>query len=111
MKLNKKISFIMLLCVLVLAMIPMAAFAATSSNTATGQGTLYTEGKVANLHGGDLILKNVSTGAVVFSQHYSPTGTGSVVVESVNGSFANLPYGTYQLTWTGTQGGILSIHF
>ncbi|GIP20055.1 hypothetical protein [Paenibacillus sp. J22TS3] len=112
MKLNKKVSFIMLLCVLVFAMIPMVAAAATLSNTATGQGNLYTSGKIANLHGGDLVLKNVNTGVAVFTQHFRPTLSGSVEVISLDGGVvSNLPYGAYQLTWSGTFGGTIKIQF
>ncbi|MCZ8521610.1 MULTISPECIES: hypothetical protein [Paenibacillus] len=110
MKSNRKI-FTMLLCLFMFAMIPMAASAAYNSNTATGQGNLVTAGTVANLHGGQLILTEVTTGKVVFKQYYSAPLGGRVVVESVNGVIPSLPYGTYQLTWTDSIGANLSIHF
>ncbi|MBP2001297.1 flagellar basal body-associated protein FliL [Paenibacillus shirakamiensis] len=108
---KKKMVMTMLICMLVLVLAPIAAYAAVSSNTAQGQGELYVSGYVANLHGGDLILKETATGAVVYSHHYNDTNTGSVVKENITGSFPNLPSGTYQLTWTGPLGGSFSIHF
>ncbi|GAB6992348.1 hypothetical protein [Paenibacillus pini] len=108
---KKKMVMAMFICMLVFVLAPIAAFAAVSSNTAQGQGDLYVTGYVANYHGGDLILKEVVTGAVVYSHHYSDPYTGSVVKETLSGSFPNLPSGTYQLTWTGQQGGSFSIHF
>ncbi|WP_068775544.1 hypothetical protein [Paenibacillus sp. FJAT-26967] len=100
-----------MLCMLLLAIIPLTASAAVSSNTAQGQGDLIVTGSVANYHGGDLILKEITSGRTVYSAYYSAPPGNTVVVESLNGTFSNLPYGTYQLTWTGNLGGSFSIHF
>ncbi|NEW06560.1 hypothetical protein GK047_11105 [Paenibacillus sp. SYP-B3998] len=112
MKLNKKLLMAFLLCMLVFTMVPLAASAATVSNTAQGQGDLYLNGTFYVWHGGDLILTEVTTGRTVFKSHYSEAANHSPYGNNLNNYvISNLPSGTYQLTWTDSIGGSLSIHF